>query len=93
MFKSYFPNRIAWFLRLKHTQNRKSERLKNQKPKLYKRVAGQRVRDPPDPIPNSAVKPRSVSGASVVFGHVKPEKLAAPLQIFRKSPRLITQRI
>ncbi len=40
-------------------------------------VAGQRARVPPDPIPNSEVKPRSVSGVSVVFGHVKPEKLAA----------------
>jgi hypothetical protein len=41
-----------------------------------KKVAGHRVWDPPDPIPNSEVKPRSVSGASVVFGHVNPEKLA-----------------
>ena len=40
------------------------------------RVAGHRVWDPPDPIPNSEVKPRSVSGVSVVFGHVKPGKLA-----------------
>jgi hypothetical protein len=39
-------------------------------------VAGHRVWDPPDPIPNSEVKPRSVSGASVVFGHVNPGKLA-----------------
>jgi hypothetical protein len=41
--------------------------------------AGHRARDPPDPIPNSEVKPRSVSGVSVVFGHAKPGKLAAPL--------------
>ena len=42
-------------------------------------VAGHRARDPPDPIPNSEVKPRSVSGVSVVFGHVKPGKLATLL--------------
>jgi hypothetical protein len=42
-------------------------------------VAGHRAWDPPDPIPNSEVKPRSVSGVSVVFGHVKPGKLAIPL--------------
>jgi hypothetical protein len=42
-------------------------------------VAGQRARDPPDPIPNSEVKPRSVFGVSVGLGHVKPRKLAAPL--------------
>ncbi len=42
-------------------------------------VAGHRVRDPPDPIPNSEVKPRSVFGCSVVFGHANPEKLAALL--------------
>jgi hypothetical protein len=71
--------RAVQFLRGKHIRTRKSERLKNQKPSLYRRVAGQRARDPPDPIPNSEVKPRSVSGASVVFGHVKPEKLAALL--------------
>ena len=42
-------------------------------------VAGHRARDPPDPTPNSEVKPRSVSGVSVVFGHAKPGKLATPL--------------
>ena len=56
-----------------------SEKLMNIKNRIYV-VAGHRVRDPPDPIPNSEVKPRSVSGVSVVFGHVKPEKLAASLQ-------------
>jgi hypothetical protein len=55
----------------------RSERLKNLGPPHYRRVAGQRAWDPPEPIPNSEVKPRSVSGISVVFGHVKPEKLAA----------------
>lgn len=39
--------------------------------------AGHRARVPPDPIPNSEVKPRSVPGGSVVFGHAKPGKLAA----------------
>ena len=39
--------------------------------------AGHRVRDPPDPIPNSEVKPCSVPGCSVVFGHANPGKLAA----------------
>ena len=43
--------------------------------------AGHRARDPPDPIPNSEVKPRSVPGCSVVFGHAKPGKLAAPFSI------------
>jgi hypothetical protein len=40
--------------------------------------AGHRARDPPDPVPNSEVKPRSVPGCSVVFGHANPGKLAAP---------------
>ena len=43
-------------------------------------VAGHRAWDPPDPFPNSAVKPRSVHGFSVVFGHANPRKLAAPLR-------------
>ena len=38
--------------------------------------AGQRARVPPDPIPNSEVKPCSVSSCSVVFGHVNLGKLA-----------------
>jgi hypothetical protein len=42
--------------------------------------AGQRAWVPPDPIPNSEVKPRSVSGCSVVFGHVNPGKLVTPLK-------------
>lgn len=41
--------------------------------------AGHRAREPPDPIPNSEVKLRSVPGCSVVFGHVNPGKLAAPI--------------
>ena len=39
--------------------------------------AGQRARVPPDPIPNSEVKPCSVPSCSVVFGHAKLGKLAA----------------
>jgi hypothetical protein len=45
------------------------------------RFAGHRVRDSPDPIPNSEVKPRSVSSCSVVFGHANLGKLAASLSI------------
>jgi hypothetical protein len=43
--------------------------------------AGHRARVPPDPIPNSEVKLRSVLGCSVVLGHVNPGKLAAPLRL------------
>ena len=38
--------------------------------------AGQRARVPPDPIPNSEVKPCSVPSCSVVLGHVNLGKLA-----------------
>ena len=55
--------------------------------------AGHRARDPPDPIPNSEVKPRSVSGVSVVFGHAKPGKLAAPHFSFTKFMRENTQNL
>ncbi len=41
------------------------------------RVAGHRAWDPPEPVPNSEVKLRSVSGCSTVFGRAKPEKPAA----------------
>ena len=44
-------------------------------------LAGHRAWVPPDPIPNSEVKPRSVSGCSVVFGYANPGKLASPLKI------------
>ena len=56
-----------------------SESLMNSYSAKVVGYAGHRARDPPDPIPNSEVKPRSVSGVSVVFGHAKPGKLAAPL--------------
>ncbi len=38
--------------------------------------AGHRARVPPDPIPNSEVKPCSVPSCSVVLGHVNLGKLA-----------------
>ncbi len=41
--------------------------------------AGQRARVPPDPIPNSEVKPCSVSSCSVVLGHANLGKLVAHL--------------
>ncbi len=40
-------------------------------------VTGQRAWDPPEPIPNSEVKPRSVCDISVVFGYAKSRKLVA----------------
>ncbi len=43
----------------------------------YAGFAGQRARVPPDPIPNSEVKPCSVPSCSVVLGHVNLRKLAA----------------
>ena len=59
--------------------------------------AGQRARDPPDPIPNSEVKPRSVPGCSVVFGHANPGKLATPLRFTANLEenylKLITERL
>ena len=58
--------------------------------------AGHRAWVPPDPIPNSEVKPRSVSGFSVVFGHVNPGKLVTPLNdaadLEENWLRLITKR-
>ncbi len=43
--------------------------------------AGHRARVPPDPIPNSEVKPCSVPSCSVVLGHVNLGKLAT-FQLF-----------
>ena len=43
--------------------------------------AGQRARVPPDPIPNSEVKPCSVPRCSVVLGYVNLGKLATHLNI------------
>jgi hypothetical protein len=40
-------------------------------PKVVRMVTGQRAWDPPEPIPNSEVKPRSVYDISVVFGYAK----------------------
>jgi hypothetical protein len=42
--------------------------------------AGQRARVPPDPIPNSEVKPCSVSSCSEVLGPANLGKLAAHLK-------------
>ena len=56
----------------------KSEKLMSGDLTCILGFAGHRARDPPDPIPNSEVKPCSVPGGSVVFGHVNPGKLAAP---------------
>ena len=54
----------------------KSERLMKESLTFIAGFAGQRARVPPDPIPNSEVKPCSVSSCSVVFGHVNLGKLA-----------------
>ena len=48
----------------------------------YVSSAGQRARVPPDPIPNSEVKPCSVPSCSVVLGHVNLGKLATFISIF-----------
>ncbi len=48
----------------------------------YCSSAGQRTRVPPDPIPNSEVKPCSVSSCSVVLGHVNLGKLATSSNYF-----------
>ncbi len=58
----------------------RSEKLMRTKPTCILGFAGHRARVPPDPIPNSEVKPRSVPGCSVVLGHVNPRKLAASLK-------------
>lgn len=59
--------------------------------------AGHRARVPPDPIPNSEVKPCSVPGCSVVFGHANPGKLATPLRftvnLEENYLKLITERL
>jgi hypothetical protein len=46
--------------------------------------AGHWARVPPDPVPNSEVKPCSVPRCIAVFGREKPGKLATP-QLFFKS--------
>lgn len=45
------------------------------------RVTGQRVVDPPVPIPNTEVKHDSVPGGSAVFGRAKPGKLVARVKL------------
>ena len=59
--------------------NSKSERLMRESLTCIAGFAGQRARVPPDPIPNSEVKPSSVPSCSVVFGHANLGKLAAHL--------------
>ena len=49
---------------------------------MYAVSAGQRARVPPDPIPNSEVKPCSVPSCSVVLGPVNLGKLATFLTCF-----------
>jgi hypothetical protein len=57
----------------------KSDKFMNEDLTCILGFAGHRARVPPDPIPNSEVKPRSVSGCSVVFGHANLGKLATLL--------------
>ena len=59
----------------------KKRKVNEGKLKCIAGFAGQRARVPPDPIPNSEVKPCSVPNCSVVFGHVNLGKLAAHLNI------------
>ena len=54
-------------------------------------VTGQRAWDPPDPIPNSEVKPRSVCDISDVFGFAKSRKLAAHLSLHIKRLRFLPE--
>jgi hypothetical protein len=53
-----------------------NEKVKNMNSLILFWIAGQRAREPPKPIPNLEVKPRSVPGFSAVFGRAKPGKLA-----------------
>jgi hypothetical protein len=55
----------------------KSEKLMKESSTCIAGFAGHRARVPPDPIPNSEVKPCSVPSCSVVFGHANLGKLAA----------------
>ena len=57
----------------------RSERLMKESPTIISGFAGQRARVPPDPIPNSEVKPCSVPRCSVVLGYVNLGKLATHL--------------
>ena len=74
--------------------NNASERLMKESSALSFGFAGQRARVPPDPIPNSEVKPCSVPSCSVVFGHVNLGKLAANFgasEAWRYLPKLYNQ--
>jgi hypothetical protein len=68
------------------TTNKKTQQKRKVKEGMLMCIAGfagQRARVPPDPIPNSEVKPRSVPNCSVVLGHVKLGKLAAYSNILK----------
>src|SRR5512137_1325944 len=77
--------------------NNASERLMKESSALSFGFAGQRARVPPDPIPNSEVKPCSVSSCSVVFGHANLGKLAAHFSVRQTCwhiyPNFITERL
>ena len=66
------------------------EKLKVYKEKMDSKggFAGHRARVPPDPIPNSEVKPCSVPSCSVVLGHVNLGKLATYFTQFSKQNKL-----
>jgi hypothetical protein len=59
----------------------KKRKVNEGKLKCIAGFAGHRARVPPDPIPNSEVKPCSVPNCSVVFGHVNLGKLATHLNV------------
>ena len=62
----------------------KSEKLMKESPAFIAGFAGHRARVPPDPIPNSEVKPCSVPSCSAVFGHANLGKLAAHFTLENK---------
>ena len=77
---TYFPELVAqkdFFSKIALFSE--SERLIKESLTYTSGFAGHRARVPPDPIPNSEVKPCSVPRCSVVFGHVNLGKLAAHL--------------
>ena len=70
--KNKFPRKHGY------SNKKVQQKLKVYKTKMDSKggFAGHRARVPPDPIPNSEVKPCSVSSGSVVLGHVNLGKLA-----------------
>ena len=59
----------------------KKRKINEGKLKSKDGFAGHRARVPPDPIPNSEVKPRSVPRCIVVFGHENLGKLVTHLNL------------